>query len=103
MISIADGINDRLELLTQCTLDRTVHFDTINATLSWSVVSKAAEIEFELIVPISNEQSWSAIGISDTGGMIGTDVGLFTWLNDQQMYDMYSQIMPMNLRNNPSS
>ena len=86
----AIATKDRSDLLTQCTLDRRVEFDNINATLSWSIISKAAEIEFELIVPISNDQSWAAIGISDTGGMIGTDIGLFTWVNGKEMYDMYS-------------
>ena len=85
----ADTIDD---LLGKYSLDRHVRYDDIDSALSWSLIPKATEIEVQIIVPVSSsiENSWIALGISDTNGMIGTDVAVFTWLNPNKIYDMYS-------------
>ena len=92
LVSVLEALDsDKMDsLLSLYKLDRAVRYDDINASLSWSLIPNALEIEFQLIAPISNKNSWISLGISDTSGMVGNDIALFTWKNDNKIYDLYS-------------
>eukprot|EP01084_Bolivina_argentea_P097651 175534_1 len=64
-------------------MDRNEYFQIIDTNVSWTINLNTLSIYIEIIAPISNDNGWVAFGISDTGGMKGADIGLFSLYHKQ--------------------
>ena len=81
---------DRL-LSVRMPMDRIEYFSKINVNLSWSINMDTQSMYIEMVAPISisDDFSWIAFGLSDTGGMKGADMALIS-LYHEKVYDLHS-------------